>query len=156
LKRMLKRVLALTLCMVMILGCVTTASAAEGEDTPAGNTLTAIGDVKAFGEIVTKVREEFTEPFEGSLDDAQVIVTYMATPEGSEEAVETTYEREVINSSLSEDKLEATFDLVEGGFAMDPWNTKDFVRYEVKIGEISIVVADYLFHLVGYLAGFTA
>ena len=142
-KRMLKRVLALTLCMVMILGCVTTASAAEGEDTPAGNTLTAIGDVKAFGEIVTKVRVEFTEPFEGSLDDAQVIVTYMATPEGSEEAVETTYEREVINSSLSEDKLEATFDLVEGGFAMDPWNTKDFVRYEVKIGEISIVGTDF-------------
>ena len=125
-RRTLKKVLALALCIVLGLGCAVTASAADEQPTEG---ITVVSDVKAFGEIVTALEVQLDAPVkQADADAAKVTVTV------TEEEEEKEYPREVEGAALSADGKTVTLSLVEGGFATDPWNTVKYNGYSVEIG----------------------
>lgn len=131
-RRTLKKALALMLCIALGLGCITTASAAEGQPTEG---ITVISDVKAFGEIVTALRVQLDAPVtQAEADAAKVTVSVEESEPVGDFVGLIDYPREVVGAVLSGDGKTVTLSLEEGGFLTDPWNTTKYAGYQVEIG----------------------
>ncbi len=137
-RKMLKQLLALTLCMALMLGCVVTANAADldGSDSdsaPAAGSITVVKDVTDIGEKIGSVKVTFANKVE-SLEGAKVSVTFKTSGSDGTDPHEETVERTVTDAILAEDGMSAELKLATGGMTEEASNTS-FISYKVEAGD---------------------
>lgn len=134
-RKMLKQLLALSLCLALLLGCAVTAGATDldGADNAApAASITVVKDITDIGEKIASVKVEFTEKME-KVDDAKVTVTFKTSGNDGTDPHEETVERTVTEAILADDGMSAEFKLATGGMTEEASGTS-FISYKVEVG----------------------